>query len=112
VVLFKSSAEGLSALKREEIDSYSADQVVLIGLALSSEDPEQFAILPNLFSYEPFALALRRNDADFRLFADRAISGLYGSKEILKIYDKWIGVFSPSRPTAFEALVTLSAMPE
>ena len=112
LVLLKSSAEGLSALEKGEIDAYSADQVVLIGLALSSDDPRQFSVLPNLFSYEPFALALRRNDADFRLVADRAISDLYKSKEILKIYDKWMGEFSPTRPTAFEALVTLSAIPE
>ncbi|RLB62083.1 MAG: hypothetical protein DRH08_12975, partial [Deltaproteobacteria bacterium] len=71
-----------------------------------------FSILPDLFSYEPFALAVRRNDADFRLVADRVISELYRSKMILKIYDKWVGKFSKNRPSAFEALVELNAIPE
>ena len=65
-----------------------------------------------IFSFEPFALALRRNDSDFRLLADRVISDLYRSKEILNIYDKWFGKFSQRRTPAFEALIELNATPE
>lgn len=112
IVFFNSTAESLSALEKENIDAIAADQVVLIGLALSADNPNKFSILPNLFSFEPFALAVRRNDADFRLVADRALSDLYRSKEIRTIYDKWFGRFSAQRPSAFEALITLHATPE
>ena len=112
VVLLDSMQEGMEALKKEKIDAISADQIVLIGLASATDNPEAFSILPDLFSFEPFALAVRRNDADFRLIADRAISDLYRTKKILTIYDKWIGKFSMSRPTAFDALIQLNATPE
>lgn len=112
VILFGSSTECMKALVKEQIDAFSADQIVLIGLAIESGNPTQFAVLPDLFSYEPFALAVRRNDSDFRLVADRVISDLYRSRQILKIYDKWLGSFSKKRSTAFEALVTLNAIPE
>jgi ABC-type amino acid transport substrate-binding protein len=112
VILFGSSGEGLKALVKEKIDAFSADQIVLIGLAIESGSPAQFSVLPDLFSYEPFALAVRKNDSDFRLVADRVISDLYRTRQILKIYDKWLGGFSKKRPTAFEALVTLNAIPE
>ncbi len=111
-ILFSTSAEGLEALQKKKIDAFSADQVVLIGLALSTEKPQDFTVLPDLFSYEPFALALRRNDADFRLVADRVISELYRTKEILKIYNKWLGKFSNKRSSAFDALIKLNAIPE
>ncbi|MEA1921206.1 MAG: amino acid ABC transporter substrate-binding protein [Pseudomonadota bacterium] len=111
-VILKSLAEGLEALKKGEIDALAADQVVLIGLALASDNPGNFSILPNLFSYEPFALAVRKNDSDFRHVADSVISNLYRSNEILTIYDKWFGDFSNSRPAAFEALITINAIPE
>ena len=71
-----------------------------------------YSILPDLFSYEPLALALRRNDADFRLVADRVISDLYRSKKILKVYDDWFGQFAKQRSSAFDALIQLSAIPE
>ena len=112
IVLFASSAEGLSALGKKKIDAFSADQIVLIGLAIATGNPQQFAVLPNLFSYEPFALAVRKNDSDFRHVANRVISDLYRTGQIQKIYDKWLGKFAKKRSTAFEALVTLNAIPE
>ena len=99
-------------MEKETIDALAADQVVLIGLALTGKDPDSYTILPELFSYEPLALAVRRNDADFRLIADTAISDLCRSNEILDIYDKWVGRFVGQRPSAFEAMVELNAIPE
>ena len=112
IVLVNTTTDGLNAMGTGKIDAISADQVVLIGLALKSGRPEIYAILPNLISYEPFALAVRRNDADFRLVADRVISHLYRSKKILSIYNKWFGKFSSQIPTAFEAVIQINATPE
>jgi ABC-type amino acid transport substrate-binding protein len=112
VVLMNSSAEALEALNKEEIDAIAADQVVLIGLALTSGNPGNYTVLPDLFSYEPFALAVRRNDADFRLVADRVIADLYRTRKILDIYDRWFGVFAQQRSTAYNALIQLGATPE
>ena len=110
VVLVNSSAEGVEALKNGEIDAFSADQVVLMGMAMTSGD--KFAIASQVFSYEPFALAVRRNDADFRLVADRVLSHLYRSGLILDIYQHWFGRFSKKRPPIFDALYQLNATPE
>lgn len=112
IVLVDSTTDGISAMKKGKIDAIAADQVVLIGLALKSGNPENFSILPNLISYEPFALAVRRNDADFRLVADRVISNLYRTKQIIPIYNKWFGQFSSQMPTAFEAVIKINATPE
>ncbi len=112
VVFLNSSAEALKAMEQGKIDTYSADQVVLIGLAITAEEPDRFSVLPDLFTYEPFALAVRRNDADFRLVADRVIADLYRSRKILDIYDRWLGQFSSGRSTAFDALIQLNAIPE
>ena len=112
VVLFNSSKEGIDALRKNKIDAFSSDQVVLIGIALQSQNPRNFVIHPNVFSFEPFALAVRRNDADFRLVADRVISDLYRSKKILEIYDKWIGTFTQQRLPIYDAMIQLNATPE
>jgi ABC-type amino acid transport substrate-binding protein len=112
VVLMESSADALKALDKGEIDAIAADQVVLIGLAMTSGHLTNYSVLPDLFSYEPLALAVRRNDADFRLVADRVISDLYRSRKILDIYDKWFGLFSKKRSSAFDALIQLNAIPE
>ena len=112
IVLFTDTDEGFNALKNGTIDAFSADQVVLIGLVLSSPDKSKFSLLPDLFSYEPFSLAVRKNDADFRLVADRVLSGLARSKKILTIYDKWLSEFSPNRPPAFDTMVEFNSIAE
>lgn len=76
VVLFNSAKESIEALRQKKIDAFSSDQIVLIGLALKEHDPMNFVIKSDVFSFEPFALAVKRNDADFRLVADRVISEL------------------------------------
>ena len=112
IVLFDSAKESIDALRQKKIDAYSSDQVVLIGIASQEQDPMNFVIKSTVFSFEPFALAVRRNDADFRLVADRVISDLSRSKKILEIYDKWIGKFTGQRLPIFEAMVQLNATPE
>lgn len=112
IVIFDSTAAAMNALNKEEIDAFSADQIVLIGLSIASENPRKYKIISNIFSYEPFALAVKRNDADFRLVADRVIAGLFGSRKILTIYDQWVGKFTGQRPSAFDGLMKLNALPE
>jgi len=112
VVLFNSANESIDALRKKKIDAFSSDQIVLIGIALKAHDPMSFEISDSVFSFEPFALAVRRNDADFRLVADRVISHLYRSKKILEIYDKWIGKFTRQRLPIFDAMIKLNATPE
>ena len=112
VVLFNSAKESIDALRKKKIDAFSSDQVVLIGLALKEHDPMNFVIKSDVFSFEPFALAVRRNDADFRLVADRVISELFRSGKILEIYDEWIGKFTLKRLPIFDAMIKLNATPE
>lgn len=112
IVFVKSKEEALKSLNKGEIDAFAADQVVLIGMALMSGHPGNYSVLPDLFSYEPLALAVRRNNADFRLIADRVIADLYRSKNILTLYDKWFGQFAKKRSSAFDALIQLNSIPE
>ncbi|MEJ2586761.1 MAG: amino acid ABC transporter substrate-binding protein [Deltaproteobacteria bacterium] len=112
IVLFNSAEGGVNALRKKVIDAYAADQIVLIGIASKAQNRMNFAIAPTVFSFEPFAFAVRRNDADFRLVADRVISDLCRSKKIFDIYDKWVGEFTTQRLPIFDAMVQLNATPE
>lgn len=111
IVFFDSKKDAMDALLKKKIDAYSSDQVVLIGLA-SEHRPTEFVIDPQVFSFEPFAFALRRNDSDFRLVADREISNLCRSKKIYDIYDKWIGKYVGQRLPIYDAMIRLNSMPE
>ena len=84
-------AEGLAALERQTADAYASDRIILIGLAFAAPNPARFALADRYFSYEPYALMLRRGDPAFRLAVNRALARLYRSGQILEVYNHWFG---------------------
>ncbi len=112
VISVKSAAEGMNAVVKGKVDAFSSDQVVLIGLATTHENPKQFAIAKKLFSYEPFALAVRQNDSEFRLLADRVLSELNRNGKIISIYSRWFGQFTKEMPSLLEAMYLINSTAE
>jgi len=112
VVPVESTEAGYRALAEGKVDAYASDQVVLIGLAMSSGKLDDLFISDELFSFEPFALPVRRNDADFRLVADEVLSQLYRSGQVRALYKKWFGRFSKNVPEAIQAMYMINATPK
>ena len=112
VVPVSSAAEGMALLEKGEVDAYSSDQVVLIGQVIARNNEKKYFLSEELFSFEPFALAVTRGDADFQLVADRALSQLNRSGQIAAIYRKWFSRFGAKPPLVLKALYKLNATPE
>ena len=112
VVPVPSAMEGMDLLDKGEVDAFSSDQVVLIGQVLARKSGKKYFLSQELFSFEPFALAVKRGDVDFQLVADRALSQLNRSGQILKVYRKWFGSFAEKPTMALRALYQLNATPE
>ena len=55
----------------------------LIGLALAAPNPVRFALADRYFSYEPYALMLRRGDPAFHRAVNRVLARQYRSGQIL-----------------------------
>ena len=99
---------GIERVLAGEIDVYFADQAILSGQVRSSGSAAELAISQRTFTHEPYALALPRGDEDFRLIIDRALSHLYRTGAILKLFERHFG-----QPDASVKLFYLmSALPE
>lgn len=112
VVPVASATEGMAMLDKGDVDAFSSDQVVLIGQVIKRNSGKQYFLSQELFSFEPFALAVKRGDVDFQLVADRALSQLNRSGQILAIYLKWFARFAEKPTMALNALYQLHATPE
>ena len=111
LVQVKNHVAGLAAVESGSADAFASDRGILIGLAVTSKDPNQFALPAIIFSYEPYGFMVRRNDAAFRLVVNRTLAGLYRSGGIAEIYDRWFGAFGkPSQ--AIQAMYLLNGLPE
>ncbi len=91
VVIVSDRSEGMNRLNRRDIDAFASDQIVLIGQIIEALNPTQYALIDETFSFEPYGLVIRRNDADFRLVANRSLAQLYRSGQHIQIYTQWIG---------------------
>jgi ABC-type amino acid transport substrate-binding protein len=107
----KDAAEGFRLLAQGKVDAFASDRIVLIALRATAADPEKFKLFDSDFSYEPYALVIRRNDADFRLAVNRALVDLYRSGDIDPIFHRWLGGLGQPGPL-LNAMFYLSTLPE
>jgi ABC-type amino acid transport substrate-binding protein len=112
IIVVDSAAEGVDLVVKGEVAAFSADQIVLIGLVVTHKDKKQFAVSDKVFSFEPFALAIRQNDSEFRLLADRTLARLNRSGNITKVFNQWFGKYITEVPALLEAMYILNATPE
>lgn len=103
--------QGIDAMTEGRVDAYASDRALLISLALDSGKQDTWSLAGEIFSYEPYALMMRRNDADFRLLVNRELARLSRSGEIRAIHERWFGVLG--KPAAIlESLYCLNGLPE
>jgi len=112
VVIVGNREEAMNRLNRGDIDAFASDQIVLIGQIIEATYPKKYSLLNETFSYEPYGFVVRRNDADFRLVANRAITQIYRSGQHIQIFNKWIGRIGIRPPPVLLAMYQLNTIPE
>jgi len=106
----KSSAEGAAMLLAGKADAFASDRVVLAGIKLT-QGSDELELINQDFSFEPYALVVRRDDPDFRLAVNRALVGLYKSGEIDAVFVKWLAPLGRPGPL-LNAMFYLNSLPD
>ncbi len=104
-------AAGLAQLLAGKVDAYAGDRIVLVSLRAGSSDPAKLSLLERDFSFEPYALVLPRDDADFRLAVNRALVEIYRSGDIDDIFYRWLGALGRPGPL-LHSMFYLNTLPE
>jgi len=109
VVTVANHVDGVNMLLDGKLAMYAADRTVLIGLAVNA-GPDKLQLLDVMFSYEPYALMMRR-DADFRLAVNRQLAEVFRGGEIIGLYQSWFGQFGPP-PELLRSLYSIQSFQE
>jgi putrescine:ornithine antiporter len=83
---------GIAKVGKRDSDVLFGDRAVLLALAKRSSDAKNLRVLTRHYTYEPQALALARNNDDFRLMVDRALSRFYASPKFGEAYTSVFGM--------------------
>src|SRR5574341_1358606 len=88
---FPDQPAAFQALLQGQVDAYTNDGIQLAGLKVKAPNPEQWEVVGDFYSYEPYGMAMRKNESDFRNVVDFALMAAIESGEYFKRYEKWFG---------------------
>ncbi len=91
IVVYQEHSQGFLALQRGILDAYCTDGILLAGLKAKAPKPEEFEVVGDLITYDPYAYIIRENDSNFRDFINIQIIKMIKDGRFLKNYEKWFG---------------------
>src|SRR3972149_4720660 len=63
---FPGQPAAFQALVQGQVDAFTNDGIQLAGLKVKAQNPADWEIVGEFYSYEPYGMAMRKGDADFR----------------------------------------------
>jgi glutamate/aspartate transport system substrate-binding protein len=98
-LLGKDHAESFALLKEGKADAFATDDVLLYGLVATTKTGDQYHVVGEYLSYDPYGLMYRKDDPDFAAVVDRTFSRLAQSRELVQLYNKWFQQRLPTGET-------------
>lgn len=112
VVRVTNNRIALERLLDNEVAAMAGDQATLLGLGMTSGRQNDLQMTADLLSVESLAFPLPRNDADFRLAVNRALSDIYLSGDVGRTWTKWFGPFGVKPTSLLLELYRLNSFTE
>ena len=97
LVYGKDHAESFLMLQNGRVSAFSTDDVLLYSIRAMSRNPAATKVVGPLLSQEPYGLMIRRNDDDFKAFANGVLGSMFNNGEFKKIYYKWFNAPIPPK---------------
>jgi ABC-type amino acid transport substrate-binding protein len=88
---FPDQPAAFQALAQGQVQAYTNDGIQLAGLKAKAPKPDDWIIVGEFYSYEPYGIAMRKNDSDFRQVVNVGLMDAIESGKYFELYDKWFG---------------------
>jgi ABC-type amino acid transport substrate-binding protein len=88
---FPDQPAAFQALAQGQVDAYTNDGIQLAGLKAKAPKPDDWVIAGDFYSYEPYGMAMRKNDSDFRAAVNNGLMEAIESGKYFELYEKWFG---------------------
>ena len=94
LVEFQDQPAAFQALSQRQVDAYTNDGIQLAGLKAKAPKPDDWTVVGDFFSYDPYGMAMRKNESDFRLVVNVGLMDAISSGLYFNLYEKWFGAKS------------------
>jgi polar amino acid transport system substrate-binding protein len=89
IVFFDYYQDCFTELAQKRVDSFLADELLLLRFAAESGAPQDFALIEGYDLPRTAGFGLKKNEPRFTEFVNRTLLDLEASGEAAKIFDKW-----------------------
>lgn len=104
-------SRGWLAFETGRADAYVTDAIIEHGLIAKSANPDRYAVVGRLLSFDPYSVVVRRDDSAFRHVGNRVLADLFRSGEIRTIYDRWIAPIAGPPSDELQMVWKVQALP-
>jgi polar amino acid transport system substrate-binding protein len=88
---FPDQPAAFTALQQGQVDAYSSDGVYLAALIGQAPNRSDWVLAGEFYSYEPYGMAMRKNESDFRNLVNNGLMAAIESGQYFTLYEKWFG---------------------
>ena len=88
---FPDQPAAFQALAQGQVEAYTNDGIQLAGLKAKAPNPTNWVIVGDFYSYEPYGMAMRKGDTDFRNAVNNGLMDGIESGKFFELYEKWFG---------------------
>jgi len=88
---FPDQPAAFQALTQGQVDAYTSDGTYLAGLIGKALNPGDWVIAGDFYTYEPYGMAMRKNESDFRNLVNNGLMEAIESGKYFELYEKWFG---------------------
>lgn len=92
LTLFDVYSKCAEALKNEQVDAVTTDNVILLGLIAG--EPDEFELVDNPFTEEPYGIGVQKGDSEFRTFINDVLEESYEDGRWSEAWESTAGEFS------------------
>jgi ABC-type amino acid transport substrate-binding protein len=89
LVVARDHAESFARLAAGEVDAFATDEVLLYGLLAQHRARDQYVIVGEELSYDPYAIMYRRDDPQMRQLVNDTFRALADDGEVQRQYKRW-----------------------
>lgn len=105
-------AGGFNVLAEGKVDAYISDDILLFGLIMASSAPQDYEVVGDFLSFEPYGLVLPRGDPDFRQLVNATLSRLSRAGLLEQIHARWFDPLGVPMPDLLRASFIVNAVPD
>jgi glutamate/aspartate transport system substrate-binding protein len=88
---FPDQPAAFQALVQGQVEAYANDGIQLAGLKVKAPKPDEWIIVGDFFSHEPYGMAMRKNESDFLQVVNAGLREAIESGRYFELYEKWFG---------------------